>query len=94
MAKWGTKGSGNGQFVSPKGLAIDGLGYIYITDTGNSRIQKFDSNGNYITQWGIEGSDDGQLLYPEGIAVDGSGYVYVADTGNHRILIFGQNKVE
>ena len=46
---------------------------------GNDRIQKFDSNGTFITKWGSHGSGDGQFYYPNGVAVDSSGNVYVAD---------------
>ncbi len=48
----------------------------------NNRIQKFDSNGNFITKWGFKGTGDGQFDNPYGIAVDSSGNVYVADTDN------------
>ena len=47
------------------------------TDYSLDRIQKFDSNGTFITKWGSEGSDDGQFDGPKGIAIDSSGNVYV-----------------
>ena len=43
---------------------------MYVADYGNNRIQKFDSNGNFITKWGSKGTGDGQFDYPTGIAVD------------------------
>jgi DNA-binding beta-propeller fold protein YncE len=55
---------------------------------GNDRIQKFDSNGNFITKWGFYGTSDGQFDRPEGIAIDSSGNVYVADYWSHRIQVF------
>ena len=83
---WGTAGSGNGQFVNPFGIAVDSLGNVYVTDTApNDRIQKFDSNGIYLTQWGSSGAAPGLFSAPHGVAVDSSGYVYVADTTNNRI---------
>ncbi len=57
----------------------------------NNRIQKFDSNGGYLTQWGSYGSGNGQFNHPQGVAVDSSGNVYVADTGNNRIQKFNSN---
>ena len=54
----------------------------------NHRIEKFDSNGTFLTKWGSWGSGDGQFKYPYGVAVDSSGNVYVADTGNNRIQKF------
>jgi DNA-binding beta-propeller fold protein YncE len=65
---------------------------VYVADTSNHRIQKFDSNGTFITKWGFEGSADGQFFSPLGVAVDSSGNnVYVADTSNNRIQKFDSN---
>ena len=41
LAKWGTQGSGDGQFYSPEGIAVDGTGNVYVADTGNNRVQVF-----------------------------------------------------
>ncbi|MEJ0021442.1 MAG: 6-bladed beta-propeller [Candidatus Doudnabacteria bacterium] len=88
----GLLGSGDGEFNFPQGIAVDYLNNIYVADSGNNRIQKFDSAGNYITQWGSEGSGPGQFEMPDqtyqGIATDSSGNVYVADSGNNRIQKF------
>ncbi|WP_440951430.1 6-bladed beta-propeller [Methanosphaerula subterraneus] len=86
--KWGIRGSQDGQFLSPSGIAVDGIGNIYVADTGNNRIQKFTSTGRYLTQWNSTGSEVGTLSAPHSIAVDQYGNVYVADTGNNRIQKF------
>ncbi|MEZ4519617.1 MAG: hypothetical protein R3C44_23235 [Chloroflexota bacterium] len=73
---------------------MDGSGNVYVADTNNNRIQKFDSAGTFITKWGANGGDgtsgsgDGQFKGPYGVAVDGSGNVYVADLINNRIQKF------
>ena len=59
-----------------------------MVDEGNNRIQKFDSNGKFITKWGTIGSGDGQFEEPTGIALDSSGNAYVVDRGNSRIQVF------
>jgi DNA-binding beta-propeller fold protein YncE len=59
-----------------------------VVDTNNHRVQKFTSNGGYLTQWGSQGSGNSQFKYPTRVAVDGSGNVYVADTDNHRLQKF------
>ena len=88
ITKWGSKGIGDGQFNNPTDIAIDSIGNIYVTDTGNNRIQKFNFNGTFITKWGSKGDKDGQFSNPCGITVDIEGNVYVADTGNYRIQKF------
>ena len=42
---------------SPSGIATDTSGNVYVTDTVNNRIQKFSSNGTFITKWGEKGKD-------------------------------------
>lgn len=61
---------------------------VYVADSGNDRIQKFDSTGAFITKWGFQGSGDGEFNKPAGIDVDISGNVYVVDTNNRRIQKF------
>ncbi|MEK7353203.1 MAG: hypothetical protein AABZ77_01690, partial [Chloroflexota bacterium] len=88
LRQWGSSGSGNGQFNSPLGVAVDSAGNVYVADSGNHRIQKFTSSGQFITKWGASGSLDGQFNSPNGVAVDSAGNVYVADTFNNRIQKF------
>ena len=85
---WGSQGKGGGQFQDPRGIAVDEAGNVYVADSGNHRIQVFDSSGKFLTQWGSQGMEAGQFQDPWGIAVDQAGNVYVADTWNHRIQKF------
>ena len=78
----GIRGSGDGQFRDPIGIATDVSGKVYVADTSNHRIQEFDPSGNFITQWGSYGFDDGEFNEPRAVAVDSSGTVYVADFGD------------
>lgn len=89
VTKWGYLA--DGQFSNPNGIAVDASGNVYVADSRNERIQKFNSNGTFITKWGSTGSLDGQFLSPMGISVDASGNVYVADTYNERIQKFSSN---
>ncbi|MBS1868399.1 MAG: hypothetical protein JSS99_01935 [Actinobacteria bacterium] len=86
----GVGGSGDGQFDTPQGIAIDQSdGSVYVVDGNNARVEKFTSAGAYVSQFGTAGSGDGQFSGPQGAAVDPSdGSVYVADTSNHRIEKF------
>ena len=82
------------QLHSPRGVAVDGAGNLYIADSDNHRIRKVDSTGAITTVAGSEengfGGDGGlasqaQLYSPRGVAVDGAGNLYIADSDNHRI---------
>ena len=98
LAKWGGSPEAGhassplareaGQLRSPWGIAVDGAGDVFVTDTGNHRVEKFDREGNFITQWGGFGNGDGQFNFPYGIAVDAKGSVFVVDSGNTRVQQF------
>ncbi|GEM_PF-231584 len=85
---WGTAGTGNGQFNAPADVAVDASGNVYVLDSGNDRVEKFDKAGTFLLAWGTAGTEDGQFSQPKGLAVDSSGNVYVADTGNNRVQKF------
>jgi len=89
-AKWGTLGSGDGQFNHPGGVETDAAGrllglpaVVYVADSYNNRIQKFTANGSLITKWGTAGSGEGQFSRPWDVATDLAGNVYVADGRNN-----------
>lgn len=88
IRKWGTYGSGDGQFNNPSGAACDSQGNVYVADTYNHRIQKFTADGVFLTKWGTYGTGDGQFNGPRSPAVDADGNVFVSDEGNHRIQKF------
>jgi DNA-binding beta-propeller fold protein YncE len=86
---FGTKGSGDGRFKCPEGLAIaDEL--IYICDCGNGRVQVFTLDGTWVRAWGSKGVGKGEFKSPSSITVHG-GEVYVADTENYRTQVFDLN---
>ncbi len=80
---------GDGQFDGPTDVVVDPTGNVYVVDSGNHRIQKFDANGKFLAKWGTRGSGPGQFETPISIALDSTGkFAYVADKGNHRIQKF------
>ena len=83
------KDEGAFELDQPWGVATDELGNVYVVDTRNHRVVKFNPSTRepiWATLGGF-GSGVGQLSYPQGIAVSGD-VVYVADTSNHRIQRF------
>jgi len=77
-----------GLFYGPRSIAVAPNGEIYVTDTGNERVQVFASDGTFLRAFGGWGSEPGKLLEPVGIAIGPDGNVYVADTGNARLSVF------
>ncbi len=86
---WGAAGAGDTQFNGPRSLTTDGA-YLYICDTGNTRVKKHTLAGAYVAQVGSAGTGNGEFgggTGPVGIATDGT-YLYVTDYGNQRVQIF------
>lgn len=84
----------NARLSSPRGLAFDVMGNLYVADTGNHRVRRVGVDGVIETVAGVgTAGDDGdegpatdaQLRSPEGVFVATDGSLYIADTGNHRI---------
>jgi sugar lactone lactonase YvrE len=74
-------------FYMPSDLAADSQGNVYILDSGNHRIQKFDPNGNFLASFGRQGQGPGDFQYPQSIDLDPGGNLYVSDSGNQKIQI-------
>ncbi|MGB9753195.1 MAG: hypothetical protein ACPL89_13230, partial [Roseiflexus castenholzii] len=92
---FGGYGSGNYQFIAPRGLGFDRNGNLYIADTDNHRVQIYNSQLVYVAtlgQTGVSGSDNAHFNNPWDVAVDKDGYIYVADEGNDRIQVFDANR--
>jgi sugar lactone lactonase YvrE len=91
LKKFGTQGSGDGQFNGLRELAIGANQKLYALDQNNNRVQIFDLEGNFLGKFGSSGSGNGQFSVPYGLAVGKDNKVYVADKDNHRVQIFDAN---
>lgn len=79
-----------GDFGAPQGVALDGDGNVYVTDTMNNRVEIFDADGNFISEFGKNGDGPGSFARPKGIAVDGDGHIWVADQVQDRLQVFNR----
>lgn len=60
-------------------LAVDGLGNLYLVDSAQAQVYRFDAQGNFIDRFGSKGEAPGQMDLPGSLAVDGQGRIFVAD---------------
>lgn len=80
VLKWGGRGKEQGKFADPKGVAVSLDNYVYVTDSG--RVQKFDSNGNFILEMEItstvvdEGDTENAVIAEEDLTEDVEGFRY------------------
>lgn len=84
----GQSGSLNGQFLQPKGLAVDENKRLYVVDAGNNRIQIFSPEGIFIRSWGGYGEGEGEFDNPSGVFSGPSGQLMITDSGNDRFQEF------
>lgn len=89
----GSEGAGAGQFSKPTGVYVTLDNRMYISDTGNHRVQIFNSDRTLSYEFGRNGNKPGQFNFPQGIVVNSKGMIYVADTLNHRIQVFNQDGI-
>jgi DNA-binding beta-propeller fold protein YncE len=79
-----------GDFGAPQGVAVDGDGNVYVTDTLNNRVEIFDADGNFVSEFGKHGDGPGYFARPKGIAVDSDGHIWVADQMEDRLQVFNR----
>jgi tripartite motif-containing protein 71 len=96
ITDWGRRGSELGQFdfgssqnpTQPPGGGIAVAGnHVFVADSGNNRIERFNLEGGEAMQWGTYGHLPGQFSYPRGVAAN-EGEVLISDDDNHRIEKF------
>ncbi|MBC7783652.1 MAG: hypothetical protein H7144_07410 [Burkholderiales bacterium] len=88
IKRFGTHGSGPGEFDLPTDIAFDRLGNIYVSEYGdNNRIQVFDPSLKFVRSFGQLGAADGDLSRPQSIVIIDD-LLYTSDSCNHRISVF------
>jgi DNA-binding beta-propeller fold protein YncE len=88
---FGSSGSEPGQFLNPQGISVDPEGNIYVADTGNHRVQKFDARGRFIEEIGGFGWGEAQFNHPIGLTAREGLNIYVVDSQNRRVQRFDRS---
>ena len=92
LGKPGVSGDGPYEFNQPSAVLVTPNGDIFIGDghggRSNSRIMKYNSQGEFILSWGAQGSEPGNFAVPHDLAMDSLGRLFVGDRGNNRVQVF------
>lgn len=96
LSQWGSYGTGNGQFNKPIDVVYESnSSVLFVLDGPNNwsyRVQKFDLNGNYLSQWSVcEGSNN--YPSPKSMCADSSGNLFIYETYNKRVFKYSSNGI-
>gem|GEM_PF-6445431 len=86
--EWGNYGTNQGQFIWPTKIEKDLNNFLYIADNGNYRIQKFNSDGNFILQFGNHGDLNGQFKSISDLTIDFYNNIYILDIERNDVQKF------
>ena len=84
LGKWGTSGTGDGQFQTVGGIATDRNGHVYAADS-SGRVEKFTAAGGFVRTIGAPPSPrtrSTRSVSPQGVAVGPNGNLYVVEASN------------
>jgi sugar lactone lactonase YvrE len=87
----GSTGSKEGELFYPTNLALSPDNHLYISETGNFRVQKFTLDGQYVRSFGHVGTGLGQFARPKGIAIDREGRIHVVDAAFENIQVINND---
>jgi tripartite motif-containing protein 71 len=89
VREWGGYGTDNRQFIAPRCIITDSLGFVYVVDNAANCVKKFSHLGVFENVWGGADSQNSCFVSPVGITVDYSGYLWITDR-SHRVQQFWQ----
>lgn len=87
----GSAGSKEGELFYPTNLALGPDNHLYVSETGNFRVQKFTLDGQFVKSFGKVGTGLGQFARPKGIAVDRDGRLHVVDAAFENVQIINKD---
>ena len=88
LGKFGSRGSGNGQFVNPMGVCVGRNGMVYVGDYGNHRVQIFHEDGTYSHNIDGSHSRDGAFKGPVSLALGPNGDLHVTGFSSNNVTVF------
>lgn len=88
LRRFGGLGKEPGKFLIPTSVSVDEAGNVYVTDTGNFRVQKLTLAGEHLATIGGPGRSLGKFAWPKGADVDAGGRLFVADSRFANVQIF------
>jgi DNA-binding beta-propeller fold protein YncE len=91
LSRFGTRGTGDGEFNYPTLLWQSQQGQLYLTDSLNYRVQVFDRDGKFLTKFGKQGDGSGDAGRQKGVATDSYGHVYIVDALFNAMQVFDNN---
>ena len=86
LLSFGKSGSGKGEFHGPSNI-ISHKNFLFVSDSGNNRIQKFNNQGRFLLEMGRNAGIE-PISHPTGLAISKDQVLYVADRDSGRILRF------
>jgi len=84
-------GVAEGEFAGPTYMLRADTGGLWVSDTGNGRVQGLAADYAFESLLQLDIADGGPLLSPTGLAQDFRGQVYVSDAGHHRVVVFDES---
>jgi DNA-binding beta-propeller fold protein YncE len=89
LAVWGSSGKGDGQFIEPSSVAVDGKNdRVYVADPRNQRIQVFDTKGSFIAKWLVKEWQPNPWLFQRLVLDPKRARLYASSLATDEVLIF------
>lgn len=81
LFEFGSTGTENGQFIQPRGIAVNECHEILVADTDNDRVQVFDQCGNFLFAFGESGMRPGQFQAPQSVVTTEDNRIAISESG-------------
>ena len=88
VSAFGEDGDRPGDFSRPKGVATDGFGHVYVSDSLMHALQIFTPEGELLLSIGNQGQGEGEFWLPTGMFITSDNTIFVADSYNKRVQVF------